>query len=772
MKESAKQFVWHYQRLGGSDQATLQDIEELRHLRELDPKVWAALSCPIEGLEFDRRTLDLLDSDHDGRIRVPEVLDAVEWLCARLSDKALIAGTPDVLPLAAINTDCPEGNRLATTARAVLQHLGKEECESLSPDDMKIAVNNMMQRAFNGDGILPLLAIQDNSVRELVKATLDIVGGAKDASGEAGVNQVLAETLWERLQTWHAWLTKVENAPRPVDNTEEAWALLEAIRDKVEDYFLRCDFADFAPHMQAHLNCESQLEAASNGALVDVEAIKNLPLCSIGRETEPVLSLKHGINPLWRAQVQRFATVTRSLRAGEDVLTRDEWQAVKDAFAPYGQVLSERPVFEVSPEANFAPATNVQTALDALGKTGVERLLQPEVAAQFRQLVAQDHASAAASEDVANLERLVLYYCHLHRLLMNFVSFFDFYSFKGNAIFRAGTLYISGRSCALCMPVADIDKHAELAGTSGMCLLYCQCSRHSEDGKSTVARTIVAAMTAGDGDDLRVGRNGVFVDNMGRDWDARLVKIIQNPISFQQAMWSPYKRLSQFVGNAITKFAEAKRAQSMANAQAKLGQAGTAVSAQAQGGAASMPFDVGRSVGIFAAVGIALGAIGTAVGSIAQALFALAWWQYPLLLLGGFVIISGPSIFLAWLKFQKRSLGPLLEASGWAVNKLLPINHRLGSLLTAVAEQPANMERQSRLDPFSEEKSHFGVWCIILLLLALMASGWLWQKEKIASWFGQASVEKSLSTQTPLKDGKSEAEQKTGEKADMIPDKK
>lgn len=52
---------WRFCRLGGFDQVRLETAEDIRHLGELDQKLWAALSCPVDGLEFDRRTLELLD---------------------------------------------------------------------------------------------------------------------------------------------------------------------------------------------------------------------------------------------------------------------------------------------------------------------------------------------------------------------------------------------------------------------------------------------------------------------------------------------------------------------------------------------------------------------------------------------------------------------------------------------------------------------------------------------------------------------------------------
>ena len=308
---------------------------------------------------------------------------------------------------------------------------------------------------------------------------------------------------------------------------------------------------------------------------------------------------------------------------------------------------------------------------------------------------------------------------------MNFVSFHDFYSLRKDVTFRAGTLYMDGRSCQLCVPVEDRASHSKMASMSQLCLLYCDCTRRGE-GDGPGKRSIMAALTAGTDDVLVEGRNGVFVDNTGQDWDATLTQIVHNPIDFRQAIWSPYKRLNQMVKDQIAKIAANKNA---ALAAAKAPATGAAAAPKPAG----QPFDMGKSVGIFAAVGIALGAIGTAVGSITQALFSLSWWQFPLLFLGLFTAVSGPSVFSAWRKCSKRTLGPVLEASGWAVNTQLPITPKLGNALTAIAEPPRNIERQSILDPFLEaKKSHAGRWIFLVILLAALATGvWGWKSGKL-----------------------------------------
>ncbi|MCR4666775.1 MAG: ABC transporter permease [Desulfovibrio sp.] len=734
-------FIWHCQRMGGTDQVMLSTMDELRHLRDLDPKLWGALSCPARGLEFNKRTLELLDLDKDGRIRMPEILDAVEWLCARVNDTATIPLEPTSMPLSAISEETEEGKRLKTTATTILKTLGADT-DTITPSEVETAAEKAAGQSFNGDGILPPFEDMESDVKEFVEAGLAIVGGAQDAGGSAGLNKELADALIAELQTYADWQDAVRNTQHPVPDTEGAWALLQEIKPKVDDYFLRCELASFAPEATAPLNAETRLAQAAEKSDIELDDLLTMPLSRVEGGKE--LLLTEGLNPIWKERIEAFTEKVAPLLANPGKLSKENWISIQNAFADYQKALESRPSVQCYDAGSFAPPENPAKALEDLGEEGVTRLLNKDIHSAFHDLCDRDLANAAASEDIAELEKLVLFYCNMHRLLMNFVSFYDFYTLRPNVTFRAGTLYIDGRSCQLCVPVDDIAKHSAMAAMSQLCLLYCECTRHAEDGTITGTRSIMAVLTAGTDDVLVEGRNGVFVDNTGCDWDAKLVKIVHNPISFRQAMWSPYKRISKMAGEAVAKFASDKSAEGLAATQKGMSSLATPKPASAP----AAPFDISKGVGIFAAVGIALGAIGTAIGSIAQALFSLAWWQFPLLILGIFAVISGPSVFLAWLKFRKRTFGPVLEASGWAVNTQLPINIKLGSALTSVAKQPENIERQSILDPFREEKkSHTGLWLSILFLILAIAFGsWLWKSGKLESMISTITQQTGIVT--------------------------
>ncbi len=68
---------WKFFRAGGFDQVQLDTGADLVALKYLDQKLWVALSCPTRGIEFDNRTLDMIDADGDGQVRASEILAAI-----------------------------------------------------------------------------------------------------------------------------------------------------------------------------------------------------------------------------------------------------------------------------------------------------------------------------------------------------------------------------------------------------------------------------------------------------------------------------------------------------------------------------------------------------------------------------------------------------------------------------------------------------------------------------------------------------------------------
>ena len=321
-------------------------------------------------------------------------------------------------------------------------------------------------------------------------------------------------------------------------------------------------------------------------------------------------------------------------------------------------------------------------------------------------------ALAAAKAEFMPLRKLLLLHRDFYRLLRNFITLEDFYDLNEKTIasFQAGTLIIDQRACHLCIRVNDPAKHDAQAPLSGMYLLYCNCVNQ----KSGKTAQIVAAMTQGEIKNLSVGKNGIFDDNDGLDYDATVTKIIDNPISIRQAFWTPYRKFAKWIEEKINKSAAEKDAKAFDDMTAK---ADAAKVEGAPDGAQKPAFDIAKFAGIFAAIGMALGMIGTMLVSVAKGWVTLTWWQQILVFCGILLLISGPSMIMAWLKLRRRNLAPVLNANGWAVNADAIISVPFGKTLTEQVSFP--LVKAPKVGKSNGKKWLIGI-CVTLLVLAVV----------------------------------------------------
>jgi len=712
---------WRFHRLGGFDQVRIETAEDIRHLPELDQKLWAALSCPAKGVEFDEHTLALLDTDSDGRIRVPEVLAAIDWTCRVLQDPGDLLKGEAELPLAAINPETDEGRLVLMAARRILENLGKPDAAVITPEDTADTNRIFASTRFNGDGVVPAASAQDPGLARAIEDIMACVGSTPDRSGAEGVSREHSERFFEEARAYADWWSEAEADAANVlplgEKTAAAMQSFVAVRAKIDDYFTRTRLAAYDVRAVTPLNpAETDYTAIALKELSETtEAVAAFPMARV--EAGRALPLVDAVNPAWATALTRFRElVVTPLLGNPDALSETMWHDIRKRFDAHADWLGRKQGSTVEP----------------LGIKRVRELLADDSEARIDALIAEDTALEGEASAIESVDRLVHYYRNLHILLNNFVSLHDFYTPAKKAIFQTGTLYLDGRSCELCVQVTDVAAHSALAGLSRTYLVYCECRRRGGNDRMT----IVAAFTGGDSDNLMTGRNGVFYDRKGRDWDATIVKIIDHPISVSQAFLSPYKRMVRMVAEQIEKFAGA-RDKAM---QSGAAQGITDVSAKVEAGKAppAVPFDIAKFAGIFAAIGLAIGAIGTALAAVVTGFLGLGWWQMPLAVVGLILAISGPSMLLAWLKLRQRNLGPLLDANGWAVNTLARINIPFGATLTATATLPSGSERSLR-DPFAEKKRPWRLYLFLLVVFAVL--GGLWQQGYLPQWWEKLGVQ-------------------------------
>ncbi len=691
-------YKWTFQNIGGSTRVKIHSGEDLRHLGELDPKMWTVLSCPTQGLEIDSKSLQYIDVNKDERIHIEDVVATANWLTDAILSSDSILQSNDSLPLANINQQSENGAKLYNSAKQILANLGKGDATEISVADTSDSIKIFEQTLFNGDGVIIPDSADETLLKDVINTIIATLGTTQDRSGKDGVNAEQIETFFAALADFKAWQDAKPELPY-ADSTDAVMAAWDALNPKIRDFFMRNSLASFSNESKTALDVQTaQIEAISANNLTDkLDDIASYPIARI--TGSQALDLTAPLNPAWADQ---FAIIRKvALDPNVKELTLEQWNDIGAGFANYKSWLDAKKGDVV------AQLTSEQR--DTFNKQEIKEALLA--------LVDKDKALEAEANSIADVDRLTHLYRDFATLLNNFITLQDFYNPDKDilAIFQAGRLVIDQRVCNLCLRVANAGNHATMAPASGMYLLYCDCKAKGQPAPIQ----IVAAMTAGDTGDLYVGKNAIFYDRNGLDWDATITKIVDNPISIRQAFFSPYKKFVKWIEDTINKRAAEKDAKVFEDATAK---ANTVATDGAEGAKAQVgTFDIAKFAGIFAAIGMAVGLICDFLLGLIDKMTESVWTFVGAIAII-ILLISGPSMIMAWLKLRKRNLAPILNANGWAINAGTIVNIPFGNSLTDLVKFPIVKGK----DPF---KKQVPVWrkCLywLLLIAAICCGVWL-----------------------------------------------
>ena len=663
-------YKWKFFKSARCVQVRLEKGEDLAALRELDEKLWTATSASTDALRFDAATLKLLDLDGDGRIRVPEVLTAVDWLKSRFKNLDFLFDRKAEIDLAALDESSDEGKALLSSFKKILSRAGKAESTSISLADVTETTALFNAQPFNGDGVVTAKSTSDAALSETVARIAAAEGSVKDRSGDDGIDQAKSDAFFADAAAYLAWRDgeKGVDALGGAEATAAAFAAFKAVEAKIDEYFTPPE---------------------------------DLPL--VAEDPTPSLPLLEGVNPLWRQSFRLFSTAAAApvLGVAEAAgITRDEWAKIKAALSPYGDWLAAK--------AGAAVEGVGADALAALVKDGA-------VQAKVNDLIAKDLALADEYGRLVDCERAIRYAAHLVDWLCNFVNQANLYDKTRSCVFDTGRLVIDGRECLLCFHVADEGVHSALAERSKCCLLYVKLSRKA----TGEAREICAVVTAGSTATLYAGRNGIFYDCAGNDWDAVVSKVVEAQVSLKEAFWAPWAKIAGTISEQCKKFLSAKQDAAVA----KVGAAATAAATPPAAPAAAPAPNGAALASSVAAIGIGIGFVGAACGGLLSILTKTPAWQTLLGVLAIILLVSLPSVILAWFKLRARDLGAILNACGWAVNRPLTFSLGLARTFTRPADMP--LGAAVARDPYA---SHGWLKLVFtLLLIAGIAAGVCWK---------------------------------------------
>ncbi|MBP5443835.1 MAG: hypothetical protein J6Y60_11415 [Treponema sp.] len=723
-RKNADGHAWHFVQTGGLMQVDFKSVDDVLNLDKLDQKLWVALACPVSGLEFSDETLQILDIDKDGRVRVPEILAAVDYIKKYFKKPEVIMEEGDTIPLDALGDeafDC--GHSPAESAASILHILEKDSATEIGFDDISVNDRLFSPTVFNGDKVLPAEVVHDETACNVVKEIIEATGGCDDISGVKGINREQFEIFFNDVQAIHDWREMAQKDAPGIFflnfGTDAAFKSYSDVKEKIDEFFLRCSVDSYSDDLSKKLE-ERDLDSMQDG--LDKENLSLLPIASINKDKK--LPLKKGINPMWAEKIKAFTeqVVSQIFDSNKESLSELEWKKIKDDFDPYSAWFSAKP----------------DNSASSLSFERVDEILSSDARQIIDHNLSEEEKHPPVALATVDLKKMLLLRRDFLKLLKNYVSFKEFYDPDLMAIFQCGVLYIDGHSCDLCFKVTDAAKHASMSPLSQCYLLYCDCTQKAT-GKTM---QIAAMVSAGKTENLMPGRNGLFYDREGNDWDAVITKIVENPTSIKEAFWSPYKKLARFVQEKVTKMAsdaENKVSDKMSATVDHPAEAATNAAA-----ATSKKIDIGT----IAAISVAFTGIATVVGGLMQAFLGLGAW-IPLGILGIILLISLPSMFIAWNKLRQRNIAPILDASGWAINGNVKISLKLGNTMTQTASCPKG-STLNPYDPFEQKgfpikRVIFAVVIVAIVVLALVLiiknpNGIVGVWENIKGFFGKFMV--------------------------------
>ncbi|MBN1675329.1 MAG: hypothetical protein JXR37_30090 [Kiritimatiellae bacterium] len=697
-----------FSKFGKTYQLSIETADDLRQVLTLDESHWVATSAPVSAFRCDPEFLKSVDTDNNGRICSDDLKEAVRWLVARIEDDARLSEGDDTIALSAVRENAETGE-LRTTARYVLQSLGIEGPDSISLGQVRDFLANVKAQILNGDGIIVPEAA-DPETADFIKAILSCQDSVQDASGKQGISDVQLKAFTDAVAAFLAWKSKGELADGETrsrqlplgDATAAAFETYRTHADKVDAFFALCRIMQYEPHTVPLMEkSEKLLEQLDPSRPDTVSAYLHAAPLARPQPTDVLPLNESTVNPSYRAWVAqlRETVLNPILGADVDYLTEADWLQVKATLAGYESHISAKKGVSVEK----LPLEKLQAYRDG-----------PQAAA-VRTLIEADAKVAGKVKAARELERLLLYHRYLAELANNFVSFPALYARDRHALFEMGATVMDQRWFRFAVKVENRAEHGKIAKASNLFVMYLEVT-----GKEAEKYTVAVPVTHGTKANLSVDKRGVFFDIGGRELDAKVVDIIENPISIREALAAPFVRLwSYAVGKveAWSSTAEKGLLKEFDHTQTALQQ--TQAAAPAQQAPAQQAPPQGGMGGIsglpIMSLSVAAAALGSAFAFITKTFSSLkSAWPVIFALAAAAIAVMMPITIIAFTKLRKQDLSALLEGCGWAINARMRLDRAQRRHFTARVPYPKDAE--------GTPKRRWGLAVLVLVLVALLAA--------------------------------------------------
>ena len=650
-----------FKRYGRCSHLHIATAGDLALATELDEAHWAAINAPLSTINCDPTFLDLIDTDNNSRIICHELRDAIAWTLDTLSDHAGVESASEVLKLDAINADRPDGLRIRNAAVRILKSLDEGDAGQITLEQIRQIKAQVESTPVSEAGVVLSEASDDPAIQAFIADAIDATGGSPHPGGRNGLSPTQLDAFIGSAETWLAWRLRGE-IPSPGETTDimplgpETPAIYEvfaSIRGKIDQYFVQCQAAALDERFVQRMGwTESELaELDFDDPATLRHVLTKAPLARA--RTDGTLHFDDPINPHYEQLLRQFRTEVADHILGDigSEFTAQQWRRIKDLFESHQNWADSKP----------------DAPIESPGVEKINAYISPEYAAAVRGLMSNSAETAFDLDNIRLTEKLVLFQARMLDLANNFVSFPHLYDPSRRAMFETGTLVIDGRRFCLAVRVNDRRAHAQIARTSSMFVLYVEVTPGAGGGDKY---EVAVPVTAGSRGNLCLSKRGLFVDVEGNQCDAKVVEIIENPISLQEAFAAPFIRL----GRLLTGKIESLTTQAEKKLDADATRALSKIAADDAKASASKRSDAG---GMLMGAGVAAAALGSALAYITKTLAETSWLAILIGLLAAVLVVLLPTSIVAVLKLRKRDLSAILEGSGWGVNARMRLTWKM-----------------------------------------------------------------------------------------------
>ena len=660
-----------FTRLGGAPQLEINCFEDLQNVLDLDDALWALNSTSIDSLRADRRLLQYIDTDGNGRIRTDEVKEAIRFVLDHLSNGTGVTEQSDTLVFSRLNKKNSDTPAMLIAAKKILESAGVPDRGSISLADLESNPSLRENAGNRQDGIITL---DDADTPESI-ALIQLIA---DYTGKTGIAREDIDAFQAGAKNFLAWTAeKSDNAETLFpfeERTADIAASISELKGVIDDYFINAEtllFLDSDPEraLKKELSADP-LDAGGISAL-----LQKLSLAS--PEKDASLNLDGAVNPLYREKLENLFGQAGIGLVGRKV-TRALWSNLQKKIAPYIDWQARR-----DPKSELLESIPAAALTDYAEGKGFEVL---------DSAIRTNSELSMLPDGIKALSKLMILQKWIIDFLRNFVSLSELFIPGNVSLLQTGKLIMDSRHFSLITPVKDIAEHKRIVKDSNICIAYINVNRGTEAAPNN--QTMAVAITSGQMRRLFVGKRGIFFAPDMSEHDAKVIDFVEQPVSVMEALKSPFRRFGAMIASQTEKLFSSR------NAKIQKDMENDIASGKVQPGAAGNGGGMGGLPMLMMGGGIGIAAIGSAAAFMARTLSNVSIWAILSVIVGIILVFGGPSVVIALIKLYCRDLGRFLEASGNAVNRPMRLSGKLGRVFTWAPPLPGKVSRSKKAKIF------------------------------------------------------------------------